>query len=523
MKHLITLLLFVSAAATTVANNVVISNITSHANGSYTQIAFDLSWENSWRTSILTANHDAVWVFIKYKDVDGLWKHLHLTNANNAIAAGYAVSVPADLKGAFIYRSATGSGNVSLTDVRLGVTVYDGVFDVQVFGVEMVYIPPGNFFVGDGNGTTESANAFHAAAGNTSVQVSTALLSDVRTDANIYDDAQIETIGIGIDGDGGLDTDDNGTIDNALFPTGLAGFYCMKYEISQRGYADFLNTLTYTQQTFNTTTAPSSAVGTNALSASFRTFIEIVTPGVSTTAPAVYGLDGDADNVFDESTDGEWIALNNATWPMLCAYLDWAALRPMTELEFEKICRGPTATLLNEYAWGTTTLFATTYTLAASAQSTEIASNASGTVGNAAYTTTSSSAMLRSGIFATGSSNRATAGAAYYGVMEMSGNAYERPVTIGNVAGRSFTGVLGNGELNTSGHANVDFWPGINGNNTGSVANAIYGGTTGVTQAAGSGWRGGEVGYGATTLRTSDRQFGAEVNATFRTGGRGVR
>lgn len=522
MKSLIlSSLLLLSQIAS--ANNVVISNITSYPTGSYTQVGFDLSWENSWRTSSLTSNYDAVWVFIKYKDTDGTWKHLNLTNANNSITAGYTIDVPSDLKGAFIYRSANGTGNVSLTDVRLGVTLTPGSFDVQVFGTEMVYIPQGNFSIGDGNGTTESANAFHTAAGNSSVAISTSLASNIRTDANTYDDAQIETSGIGIDGDGGIDTDDNGSIDNASFPTGYPAFYCMKYEISQRGYADFLNTLTYDQQTFNTTTAPNNATGTSALGSTFRVYIEIVTPGVSATAPAVYGLDGDGDNVFDESTDGEWIALNNATWPRICAYLDWAALRPMTELEFEKICRGPNSTLLNEYAWGTTTIFASAYTLSASAQSAEIASNASSTDGNAAYTTTSASAMLRSGIFAAGTTSRATAGAAFYGVMEMSGNAYERPVTVGNVAGRSFTGVLGNGELNASGHADVDFWPGINGNNTGSTANTTYGGATGVTQSAGSGWRGGEVGYASTTLRISDRQFAAEVNTTFRTGGRGVR
>ncbi len=505
------------------ANNVVISNITSYPTGSYTQVGFDLSWENSWRTSSLTSNYDAVWVFIKYLDTDGTWKHLNLTNANNSITGGYTISVPADLKGAFIYRSANGTGNVTLTDVRLGVTLTPGSFDVQVFGIEMVYIPGGNFSIGDGNGTTESANAFHSGTGNSSVAISTALVSDIRTDANTYDDAQIETIGIGIDGDGGIDTDDNGSIDNAVFPTGHTGFYSMKYEISQRGYADFLNTLTYTQQIFNTTTAPNSAMGTSALTSGFRVYIEIATPGVSTTAPAVYGLDGDNDNTFDESTDGEWIALNNATWPRICAYMDWAALRPMTELEFEKICRGPNATVLNEYAWGSTTLFASAYSLSASAQSGEVASNASGTLGNAAYSTTSASANLRSGIFATGSTSRVTAGSAFYGVMEMSGNAFERPVTVGNVAGRSFTGVLGNGGLNSSGHADVDFWPGINGNSTASTANTAYGGTTGVTQAAGSGFRGGDAGYNATELRTSDRIFGAEVNVNFRTGGRGAR
>ena len=40
----------------------------------------------------------------------------------------------------------------------------------------------------------------------------------------------------------------------------------------------------------------------------------------------------------------------------LCTYLDWAGLRPMTELEYEKICRGPSAPVAGEYAWGSTTI-----------------------------------------------------------------------------------------------------------------------------------------------------------------------
>ena len=35
----------------------------------------------------------------------------------------------------------------------------------------------------------------------------------------------------------------------------------------------------------------------------------------------------------------------------------------MSETEYEKICRGPTPATLHEYAWGTTNIHATTYTL----------------------------------------------------------------------------------------------------------------------------------------------------------------
>jgi len=103
---------------------------------------------------------------------------------------------------------------------------------------------------------------------------------------------------------------------------------------------------------------------------------------------------------------------------------------------------------------------------------------------------------------------------------------WERCVTVGNVAGRSFTGVHGNGALTTSGDANVNFWPGINGNSTPTTANTAFGGTTGVTQAAGSGFRGGT--YESTSssgeVSISNRNIGA-LTASDRglTGTRGFR
>jgi formylglycine-generating enzyme required for sulfatase activity len=43
--------------------------------------------------------------------------------------------------------------------------------------------------------------------------------------------------------------------------------------------------------------------------------------------------------------------MNILSWFDVAAYLDWAALRPMTELEFEKVCRGPENRIAGEYAW----------------------------------------------------------------------------------------------------------------------------------------------------------------------------
>ena len=98
-------------------------------------------------------------------------------------------------------------------------------------------------------------------------------------------------------------------------------------------------------------------------------------------------------------------------------------------------------------------------------------------------------------------------------------------MSLGSVAGRAFTGLHGDGSLNSAGHADVDFWPGINGNNTQTVANAAYGGTTGVTGRAGAGFHGGTFNTTAW-LRIGDREYTYWAGLTGRdqrNGGRGVR
>jgi len=43
--------------------------------------------------------------------------------------------------------------------------------------------------------------------------------------------------------------------------------------------------------------------------------------------------------------------------------------------------------------------------------------------------------------------------------MEMTGNVWERAISISNVEGRSFAGTHGDGSLATTGEANVTSWP----------------------------------------------------------------
>ena len=134
----------------------------------------------------------------------------------------------------------------------------------------------------------------------------------------------------------------------STFPLGFNAFYCMKYEITTAQYVAFLNTLTYNQQLRlqedPNTTPPTSIKGT-VMNARHGYSIEVNTPGVSTTSltPAVYGNDANNNNTYDEADDGLALPVSIRIKDFL-SFLDWAALRPMTEFEYEKACRGPIAT-----------------------------------------------------------------------------------------------------------------------------------------------------------------------------------
>jgi hypothetical protein len=96
----------------------------------------------------------------------------------------------------------------------------------------------------------------------------------------------------------------------------------------------------------------------------------------------------------------------------------------------------------------------------------ELVSDPAQGVGNAAYLETMSGfgGPLRVGVFAASADqkNREETGGSYYGIMELSGNLYERCISVGHPTGRAFTGNHGDGALSTTGAHNVAQWPANN-------------------------------------------------------------
>jgi formylglycine-generating enzyme required for sulfatase activity len=427
----------------------------------YVFVTFDLSWENSWRESTGVANWDAAWVFVKYRIAGGEWQHAKLHNTGHLAGAGTPATVSARLidddtpfepsgnpgLGVFIHRSADGVGAFTNTGVKLRWNYSaDGIIDgasveVRVFAIEMVYVREGAFNVGGGGGY----DAFNSTTISTS-------------------DATTAPTGSGtLGGEAGGYPTGQVAPDNASWPNGYAAFYCMKYEVTQQQYVDFLNTLTQSQSS----TRYLNATGGNRNQVSGNTV-----GNYATTLPDV--------------------ACNYLSWADGTAYADWSGLRPMTELEFEKACRGDQPAVIGEYAWGTADIVSSDYTLTNVGTANEgIATNYSTTMGNTVYYPTKGAigGSVRVGIFAAHGSNtgRVSAGASYWGIMELSGNLWERPITIGNAIGRTFRGTHGDGVLTSGGEANAATWPGLVG--------------------FGAGWRGGSWIHDASNLQVSDRYF----------------
>ncbi len=500
-----------------VGNNISTTNLVLtglNTSGDYTFAKFDISWDNSWRTSAAPNNWDAAWVFVKYRLKNTTaWYHATLHTSGHTAPAGSTIDTPSDGKGVFIYRSADGTGTFSLSGVQLRWDYgSDGVEDnalveCRVYAIEMVYVPQGAFSVGSGNSAVTEVSPFYTYPTNTNVySISSENAITVGTTAgNLYYASNSNS------------GDQSGPIP-AAYPKGFAAFYCMKYEISQEQYLYFLNSLTRTQQASRVQTNISGTSITNryvlgpspSTSPQYRNGIRCDATIVASPTPVTFYCDLDTDGVGGGTSDGQMIACNYISTADVLALLDWSGLRPMTEFEFEKACRGTATAVVGEYAWGVATRATSAYTLSNSGAANEgIATNYSTTVGNVMYSTTSSSISgpLRGGIFAANASNsgRVSSGASYYGIMELSGNLWEKVITVGNSTGRAFTGAHGDGALDGSGNANASYWP--------------------ASDCVGAGFRGGDWSNGTGSMRVSDRNVGT-YSATYRDrhiGGRGVR
>jgi len=435
---------------------VAVANVTWSAAGTVPDgrdIRLDLGWDHSWRTSEAPANWDAVWLFAKYRSgADGVWRHARLSPdarhyavaTPNGVAAAF--SPTADGAGVFAFRQASGQGLIRWSGVSLRwqtgeiPALPEAGLEVQVFALEMVYVPEGAFYLGDG----VSPGRFHAGGNPTKPALITATPPRLQNTAGgLW--AERSATRPSSRSEDTVAWDRGGGVLPAAFPTGFRAVYMQKYEVTQGQYAAFLNALTPRQAASRFPTReelrPKSAATRSR------------SPAVIPATPYRYAITVDAGGRHSAAAPEN--ACNYLSWDDGTAFADWAGLRPMTESEFEKACRGSgREPVPGEYAWGSTRLVAMSDFQGIDGSGTETA------LPSDANTLCAKGILgpIRVGTFE-GKPTRELAGASYYGVLDLSGNVAEQAVSLGHSEGRRFTGVHGNGELTDEGDADVPLWP----------------------------------------------------------------
>ena len=488
------------------ANNLQLSNLDEvNINTAANAMTFscNLSQDNSWYNSY---NFDAVWVFMKYSpDGGATWKHAHMAGSGinpagfslpAAFQNQFEIVVPSDQTGFFVQRTGPGTGNINLTGLQF-VWNYgqDGVSSAlaqaantlhTVYGIEMVYVPQGAFQAGDGNGNF--SNEYPLGGANPwYIQSERAITTTASGSAYYYQNS-------GASGD----EYPNGAVFTvpASYPKGFNAFYLMKYELTEGQWVSFFNTLPLAVRPYRDITS-NNLGGKNSQGVVYRNTISW-NAGLP-SSPA--------------TTSRPSRPVSFVSWPDVAAYAAWAALRPITELEFEKAARGKdNQPLAGEYVWGSTAITAATSggivpnadengveTLSDGSNINANAGGFSSGDGRSGGIAAGQAGPLRVGIFAASASNptRQSSGSGFYGNMELSGDLAQPVVTVGRPESvGNFQGTNGTGNLNVSGFATNNDWPGFNP------------ATSQVDHTIGIGYRGGDFLSPSTTVfMTSARTY----------------
>jgi formylglycine-generating enzyme required for sulfatase activity len=439
--------LFVAALQPSlVANNIQVTNPTLTGNtGTEAFVQFTVSWENSWRGGGVV-NWDAAWVFVKFRTAGGVWHPAYLAASGHVAPAGSQVDigrvdedaphhpVTNPVVGVFVRRRVDGSGTFTAGNVQLRFPYaqlgfgFNDLQEVRVFAIEMVHVNEGPFRIGDGTqfGFFQGGSLSFNPSPASSIPFLITSEAQIPTGetpgqlAAFYGTIMPEVVG-------------------ASYPKGYRAFYCMKYEIAQQQYVDMLNTLGRDQQ--NARTGTNLAAGTTSVSNRFVMSASTAPSArngiacsstIPATGPITFFCDLNNNGIGGEATDGQWTACGLLNVMDLMVFMDWSGLRHMTELEYEKACRGPIQPVSEEYAWGSAVLAAAAYTFSNAGSANESIASNYAPMGNAILFETAGSGPRRVGICAAqvGNTGRVSAGASYYGIMDMTGNVDERVVPI---------------------------------------------------------------------------------------------
>lgn len=416
-SKLLCLGLFLAQVISLSANNLIVSDPILYSDesqdekGLYAQVT--VSWDNAWHNQ---KNHDAIWLFFKFIQTSG-YTHAYLQAEQAKVIEVYGPNPPdvrlqvvKDQTGLFLFPTRPHRGPVK---VKIQVPIDQeklGRFNPQrgqfkAYGIEMVYIPSGPFTLGDPSERARYYSSFFAAdekgapAGLYRVTAEEAPITIGPDKEQLYYLSQNQYRG-----------DQQGEL-GPKFPKGFQAFYTMKYEPTQGLYAEFLNSLGGTQ---------------SQLRANFGG------KGYYQKRGTIYIKEGRYTAKHPDRPN------NFMGWDDAMALADWSGLRPMTELEFTKACRGPLDPVATQFPWGNA--------------SKEKVDRVVSIKGELSLQNGWSEAQLTD-------ENREHFGASYYWVMDLAGSMWERVVSVGHPIGRAFAGSHGDGKISYYGYATNEDWP----------------------------------------------------------------
>lgn len=299
------------------ANNVAVTNVQllePDTSAGTVKVTFTLSQENPFGDLTYDGKSysDYIWVFVKYSTVP-VDESIGYKHAKLISGTGYQTPT-SDNKGVFIKASDAGVSGTTFSVLWKflddGVAI-DKTVNVKVCAIEMVKIPLGSFYY---NVHYNGSNIGTAAVADwSSCTVENGYCNNYGAGSEVLVSATSH-VPVG-----------NSTAD---WPNGYGSFYIMKYEVSQGQYADFLNMLSASDAT--------SRFG------SYTDYEHTITYASGNPYGSRYAAS-------KPSRASAYIS-----WDDCLAYASWAALRPMTEMEFEKAARGTSSgTFYNAtYPWG---------------------------------------------------------------------------------------------------------------------------------------------------------------------------
>jgi hypothetical protein len=320
-------------AATPSPDAITVSNVKWEADGKESgAVSFDLAWKNSWRAKwtepaeknvtgkpLPLESWDAAWVFVKLQTkgsgtgsvAQASWRHamLDAQSASHQVPAGAVLDLGLTDDGSrgvgvFLYRAAAGQGPVDFKGIKLRLAPPSGATpalntehrtlntEVSVQAIGMVYVPAGAF--------------------RSKTPWKTTFATIRNPDATASDGCRVPT----------------NAPANASWPNGVNAFYCMKHGINQGLYAAYLN---------------------------FGGVVPKYRPEFGKSSYLAYGF-GRQTIKFDELrklfvAEQPDLPRSYVIWADILAVTAWTGLRPMTDLEYEKACRGPREVARAEDAW----------------------------------------------------------------------------------------------------------------------------------------------------------------------------